>query len=320
MAPGATPVLDTQTAAAPPPGDSAVARGGETASFSPLYIDDAIPRSELRLRFDAAYDDNRPDRAEFFYAKCGCFRAAGVRAAGPALLETSIDYQDISAYLEVAANERLSGFVEVPYRFLNAEQNKDTNGFSDSNAGFKYAFVADPDQFLTFQFRAYAPIGDAQRGLGNNHVSMEPALLAYQRLTDRLSLSGEFRLWVPMGGTDFEGNILRYGIGMSYLVLNRPNFRISPDLEFVGWTVLNGEELAVASVGVGPMQMRAVFQTQQAAGDTIVNAKVGVRLGFGELDQTGLLSRSDLAVSYGRALTGDVWYKDILRVEYRLRF
>ena len=59
---------------------------------------------------------------------------------------------------------------------------------------------------------------------------------------------------------------------------------------------------------------------KDADGDTIVNAKVGVRFGFGSLQEQGLLSRSDLYVGYGRALTGTVWYKDILRVEYRVRF
>ena len=30
--------------------------------------------------------------------------------------------------------------------------------------------------------------------------------------------------------------------------------------------------------------------------------------------------QSDVYVGYGRALTGDVWYKDMVRVEYRLHF
>ena len=59
---------------------------------------------------------------------------------------------------------------------------------------------------------------------------------------------------------------------------------------------------------------------KDAAGDTIVNAKIGVRLGFGPLVGPANLSRSDLYIGYGRALTGDVWYKDILRVEYAWRF
>ena len=57
-----------------------------------------------------------------------------------------------------------------------------------------------------------------------------------------------------------------------------------------------------------------------SAGKTIVNAKMGVRVGFGDLLETGWFSSSDLYVGYGRALTGDVWYRDILRVEYRVRF
>ena len=59
---------------------------------------------------------------------------------------------------------------------------------------------------------------------------------------------------------------------------------------------------------------------ERARGDTIVNAKLGVRAGFGDRCDTGWLSRSDLYVGYGRALTGEVWYKDIVRAEFRVRF
>ena len=38
------------------------------------YIDDAGIRSEIRIRLDVAVHDDTPDRAEFFYAKCGCYR------------------------------------------------------------------------------------------------------------------------------------------------------------------------------------------------------------------------------------------------------
>jgi hypothetical protein len=43
---------------------------------------------------DAGYNNNRPDRAEFFYGKCGCFRVSGEDPrAGPPLTETSVDYR-----------------------------------------------------------------------------------------------------------------------------------------------------------------------------------------------------------------------------------
>jgi len=264
----------------------------------------------FRLRFDAAYDDNRPDRAEFFYAKCGCFRIAGTdpKAPGPpgsppSRVETSVDYQDISSYLEVAVNHRLSAFVEVPVRFLNPEVLNNTAGVGDMNAGFKVALIKDEDRFLTFQLRTYIPTGKPEAGLGTDHVSLEPALLLYRRVGDRLSLQAEFRDWIPIGGTDFAGNIIRYGVGVGYDVVHSCNLRITPIAEIVGWTVLGGKELAVAG---------AATATLDAGGDTIVNAKIGARVAVGE--------HNDFYFGYGRALTGDVWYKDILRLEYRLIF
>lgn len=290
---------ETEAPTAPPSVGSSLALGG--GSFSAAgYIDSAIPVTMFRLRFDAAYDDNRPDRAEFFYPKCGCF---GGKAPGPPLPETSVDYQDISAYLEAALGNRFSGFVEVPVRFLNPEVNRDFTGIGDMNAGFKWAFVACEQRFLTFQLRTYIPTGDAFRGLGTRHVSLEPALLAYQRLTDRLVLEGELRDWIPINGTDFAGNVIRYGVGLGYDIVQRDGLRVTPIAEFVGWTVLGGKELAIAG---------AQSTTLDASGDTIVNMKLGVRTYFGP--------HSDVYVGWGHALTGAVWYKDILRAEYRWVF
>jgi hypothetical protein len=313
-----------------PGGESGgLALGGTEAATG--YIDQAIPLTQFRLRFDAAYDDNRPDRAEFIYPKCGCFasnlvrtKAPGIfdpRAPGPGMPETSIDYQEISSYLEVAFSNRFSAFVELPVRFLNPEVNPDTSGLGDMNVGFKYALVACPDRYVTLQFRTYIPTGDPAEGLGTDHVSLEPALLWHQNLTNCLFLDSELRDWVPIGGTDFAGNVVRYGVGLSYLVLNRPRFRIIPVGEVVGWSVLSGKELVVPSVAAAMNPLApGNSAVQDAAGDTIVNAKIGVRFGFGAAQDQGYLSRSDLYVGYGRALTGDVWYKDIFRVEFRLLF
>jgi hypothetical protein len=75
-------------------------------------------------------------------------------------------------------------------------------------------------------------------------------------------------------------------------------------VEVVGWTVLDG--LASGSLdGVTPFFV-------DATGDTIVNLKVGARI--------SLTHQDSLYVGYGRALTGDVWYEDIARFEYRWTF
>jgi hypothetical protein len=56
-----------------------------------------------------------------------------------------------------------------------------------------------------------------------------------------------------------------------------------------------------------------------ASGDTIVNAKIGARLGFGKKLDVGL-SRSNFYIGYGHHLTGNVWYTDIIRAEYQYNF
>jgi hypothetical protein len=262
------------------------------------YIDPAIPGDIFRFRFDASYNDRRPTRAEFFYPRSA--------PAGPGLPrpEPRVDFQELASYLEMAATDRLSGFVNVPVRFLNPEVNANHAGLSDVDAGLKYAFLFRDDFVATFQFRTYAPTGDSHRGLGTHHVSLEPALLVYDRLADRLALESELRVWVPVNGTDFAGQIIRYGVGLHYDVCRTSHCTFSPVVEFVGWTLLDGKEAVVPPSG-------AVF-VHEAGGETIVNAKVGLRVKFGD--------RADIYGGYGRPLTGDRWYENTLRLEFRLLY
>ena len=46
------------------------------AMTAPGYLDPAAPANVFRLRFDSEYHIDRPDRAEFFYAKSGLLSAA----------------------------------------------------------------------------------------------------------------------------------------------------------------------------------------------------------------------------------------------------
>jgi hypothetical protein len=329
-------------------GGEAVALGG--------YIDPAIPRTMFRLRGDVGLDDNRPDRAEFFYSRksfatvvplipgvttplvvagtAGSTTVVNGGGGGQIVIVTpgtnakviganalpitgnlgllpnnprgyvsQVDYQEVSGYLEYALNPRLSVFVDVPVRFLQPDLNNATAGLSDVDAGFKAALVADKNTYVTLQFRTYAPSGNYNEGLGTGHVSLEPGLLLWQRLSDKLVLEGELKDWIPLGPTDgFAGNVLRYGLGLSYEVYHCGNMHVAPVTEFVGWSVFSGKEL---SGGLNPI-------LTGADGQTIVNAKLGVRVRFGE--------HSDIYAGYGRAMTGNVWYNDLARLEYRLFF
>jgi hypothetical protein len=310
----------------------------------------------FRLRFDAGFDMNHPDRAEFFYAewhemsmhahainKDGVFQGFlfdPKAQHGPIQFPNRLDYQEISPYLEFAYNNRLSAFIEVPVRFVHFRDIKEdpdgeafpneeegpssksnTSGLSDIQVGIKAALIADHDRYVTFQFRTYIPTGDTFQGLGTGHVSVEPGLLVYQRLTDRLVFQGEFEDWNAIDGARFSGNLLIYGVGLGYDVYQGCNLRVSPVVEVVGWTVLTGMESFFGPVAVPANPpaglvpgagLPTTHGIRDQAGDTIVNAKVGVRTYFGE--------HNDLYVGFGQSLTGERWYREIARVEYRFAY
>lgn len=262
------------------------------------YIDSAILSDLVRLRFDSAYNNPQPARAEFVWPIDGPFGPG----PGP---ETRVDYQDFRLYAERVFAPRWSAFAELPFRLLNGELQDNTAGMGDVNAGFKFELASSCQDVLTLQFRTYAPTGSGTRGLGTRHASVEPALLWWHRHSDRLTVEGEVQAWSAIGGSEgFAGDVLRYGLGSSYLLNPESCHPLYGVAEFVGWTVLNGGTAITTS------PTNTLFT--DATGDTIVNVKVGLRWQLNCSDS--------LYAGYGRALTEQSWYEDVLRVEFRRAF
>ncbi len=260
------------------------------------YIDPAIPGNFDRFRYDAAYQNTRPTRAEFFWAPGPPF------GGGPTIPERSVDYQDILIYAERLVAPQTSLFLNVPVRFLNPELNPNTAGLVDISAGVKHALIYEDDLVASIQFRVFAPSGDFHRGLGNSHVSLEPALLIYKPLEAGWVAEAELRDWIPVGGGEFAGNIISYGIGLHYDQWYWGKWNVVPISEFIGWTALGGQVTAVDSSGVAAIS--------EAAGNSIFNIKAGMRMKYS--------SNWDVYMGYGTPVTGDAWYRDTFRVELRL--
>ena len=123
------------------------------------------------------------------------------------------------------------------------------------------------------------------------------------KLGEKTQVYAQLGDWIPVTDSDFAGNVLEYGAGVSYTALDRGCFRVSPIVEVLGWSVLSGKEFTGLTTPV-PMVL-------DSAGTNIVNAKIGVRLEAGS---------HSLYIGYGRALTSEVWYREIVRMEYRLQF
>jgi outer membrane putative beta-barrel porin/alpha-amylase len=278
------------------------------------YIDHAIVGSQVRVRFDAGFDNNRPDRAEFFYAQCGC-DGPPARGPNPGLV-LHLNFQQLYMRAEYAPVKRFSVFAEVPIRWVQPQQFvlatiPATGGFgnqaglSDVQAGFKFAALASHEHYLTFQFLAAFPSGDSSKGLGTNHYSVEPSLLFFQKVTDRMSFEAQLGGWHAFEGASpgFQGDVITYGLGPSYELYRGERVRFAPVVELVGWRVLGGRE------NDGDFFPNPVVS---AEGTNIVNLKVGARTAIG--------NHNSFYLGYGQALSHELWYKHIVRLEYRYTF
>ena len=278
------------------------------------YVDNAIVGSEVRLRFDAGFDDNRPDRAEFFYAQCGC-DGPPARGPNPGLV-LHLNFQQLYMRAEYAPVKRFSVFAEVPIRWVQPQQFvsqtiPSTGGFgnqaglSDVQAGFKFAALASHEHYLTFQLVGDFPSGDSSKGLGTNHYSVQPSVLFFQKVTDRMSFEAQLGDWHPMVGASpgFPGDVFMYGLGPSYELYRGERVRFAPVIELVGWRVLGGRQ------NNGDFFPNPVVS---ADGTNIVNLKIGARTSIGD--------HNSFYVGYGQALSHELWYKHIVRLEYRFTF
>ena len=316
------------------------------------YIDNAIVGSQIRIRFDAAFHNDAPDRAEFFYAQCSCIP----NGPGPNPVVADLNFQQLYLHGEFAPTKRFSFFTEVPVRWIQPNviagpgtpNLTNEGGISDLAAGFKLAALASSDRYLTFQLQAYFPSGNASIGLGTHHYNVEPALLYYQRLSDRVALEAQVGDSHPIGGStclrpgqlsasltppagdscntgltpaqppnseEFAGDVLFYGVGPSYVLYRSENVKIAPAIELVGWRVLGGFETKNVAVKTAPGMSSGSDDIQEAVsaeGTNIVNLKVGARTAVG--------AHSSFYVGYGHQLAHAVWYKEIVRAEYRYSF
>ncbi len=279
------------------------------------YIDDSSVHSQVRLRFDAGFNDPRPDRAEYFYAGACC--PAPLNQA----VQRTLNFQQLYMSGEYAPIKRFSVFTTIPYRWIQpfyilapntVQPIPSGGGISDVQAGLKFGLIANDSHQLTFQFRSYFPSGDGAKGFGTNHYSVEPMLLYYQHLSDRVAIESEFGDTHPIGGTtyypgttpptsqNFAGDVLMYGVGPSYRLIDRDTYQVTPVLELVAWHVFGGLQTGNDNV------------VQSAAGINVFNIKIGARLNFG--------NGNSIYAGYGHGVTSDIWYSNLLRVEYRHAF
>jgi len=285
------------------------------------YIEDATLGSAVRIRYDTAWDMNAPDRSEFFYAKCGCYRTGipeldpNAPGPGPGVV-TSLNSRQLSM-LTQRGSGRVSFFMELPFKWIDPTafvpgtgSFGNQSGLGDILVGTKVAIASSNSHLITIMMRGSIPTGDSTKGLGTDHGSIEPALLVRQTLGGRAQIEGAFGDRHPTGSSagaggsgNFAGDVLYYGVGPSFDLVNTRTTRFAAVVELLGWHVLGGLETLstpVPASGVG---------ITDSSGANILQLKVGARI--------ALANGGSLYAGYGFSLTNQVWDDHALRLEYR---
>ena len=202
------------------------------------YIDSAIIRSRIRVRYDAAYDltparqgrvllcqvrllrqpeQLRPGRGHRDVRPQGrSARGYDPQARGPQHSRScrptpsgqfpgrpSINYQEQSTYLEYAPSGTSRRSSRSPSGSSTRRSVRNTTASPTSMSAPSTPSWPNPNG-TTRSSSAPTP-RPAHTRASDGPCPLEPALLVFQRLSERLYFSGEFRDWIPVGGSTSPG-------------------------------------------------------------------------------------------------------------------
>ncbi len=279
--------------------------GYERVATAPFVIDIAQPMNHFALRADVAHGWDLPDRAEALLARPS---SSGLGGRGPALAEQSVNFQDL-AFVAEMGGPAFSVRTLIPLRLIDPEINTDTAGLGDIQTSTKTRLLDGNSWTITQVNNVYIQSGNAAKGLGTGHTSMEMGVLAGYKWTDETCLHGEAKFLVPMGGhPSHQGNIFRWGLGLSHLWYDSDSFALIPTLETVFYSILDGEATTISG---------GVPTVHRVDGETISTVHYGLRIVSDHGSDFGLV---ELGLSGGFNLGSDGWYDTLLRMELRTMY
>lgn len=312
-----TPVEGVVVAAA---AASAVQGSAGTTTSRPAMagaIENAHIGNKVLLRLESARGLRALDRAEFFSAKCGCYRAGS--AAGPNYDASApgpgpgqaVDSNYMQTVLrgEFALTGRAAVLGELPLRQFSPQAFIGTpyegaSGLSDVRVGAKLDLSHDSNSQMTLELVASAPTGDESKGLGTGHWTVWPTVLYNTRIGERLTVETHFGSVVPLKGSRgvvgsspyFSGRMMTFGLAPTFDAYTRGDLHVAPLVEVVGWRIIDGY---------------STYDKAVANGTTIVNLNIGARV------VRGIHS---VYVGYAKALTDKTWFDNAVRIELRRGF
>jgi hypothetical protein len=265
-----------------------------------FFVDAVRPQTTQRLRWDSGVNLIFPDRSEFFWARADGSGKGPKPVTG--LAERRLDYNDLSLYTE-GATGRIGIFTEVPYRTVDPEVDAHASGFGDMTVGTKTLLFDCELLQVGFEFKTYLMVGNARKGLGTGHVSLEPSGLLGIRLAEDTYLQTQFSEWIPIAGDPgYAGSIFHYHASINQVLCRiLPNVPLIGTLEFNGWSFQHGQYTD---------PINGAFQG--SSGDTYLSFGPGLRL--------VVCDKIDFGFGTAFALTHGHWADQLYRTEFRWRY
>jgi len=261
----------------------------------------ARPQTQMRMRWNHGVNLQFPDRSEYFWARSD---GSGKGPSPPAgqLGYARVDYNEMHMYTEASAGG-IAAIMDMPYRSMDPTGGAHSAGFGDMTIGTKSLLFDCELLQVSLQFLTYMPMGNASKGLGVGHVSLEPSLLVGFRLAKDTFYQGQLSEWIPLGGDPaYSGAILH-----THSSLNQVLYRILPDVLFVGnfeVHTFSFQDGAYTDPVLGPFQRSGNF--------TYLSGGPGIRL--------FICDKIDLGFSATLAFNSPHFAAQLYTTEFRLRF
>lgn len=264
-----------------------------------FFCESARPQTQNRVRWDAGLNARCLDMAEYFFARADG-SGKGPKPVGAAGIDRAA-YHELSLYTEVG-NKAFSMFFNMPYRLVYPSNANFASGMGDMDMGTKSLMFDTELLQIAFQFRTFIMVGDASKGLGTGHISLEPSLLTGLNLGPTTFLQGQFAEWIPIAGdSNYGGSIFHFHLSLNqvlcYPVANSP---LIVTYEFNGYAIQHGE---YTDYTWGPIP---------ASNYLVLTTGPGIRF--------VICDKVDFGIGTSFALTERHYAGQLIRCEYRWRY
>jgi hypothetical protein len=324
-----------------------------------FFTDAVRPRTQMKIRVDAAWDFRYTDRGEWFMARFntvpenqlgpgGSCAPANLPGKGPHTIWKSANYEDLTLYME-SGTDRLGAFVQTTYREIDptvaplaGDVGKiaalplgaqtgvldgacNVSGFADIIAGAKSVLLDCELIQIGLEFKTYIPAGNFTKGLGTGHVSLEPSILFGVKLAPTWYLQGQTAYWIPIAG-DF---LYMSNVWHNHLSLNHVLWRPCKDIQLVGtfeaseFTFFQGSYTETNFLVAVPLNAPNAINPAPNMPGTLAPVAIGanaVMASIGPGIRLFICNKIDIGVGSAIAVTGRHLEEEIVRTEFRWRF